>query len=686
MFDSEKQRIFPLASNPIWLNLVVVIATSIFLASVGYFLLLPAIDQAQKNAIDFQHAYAVHTKDLIDLYAKNKLESMKFLGSQILVNQKDPSSVDKLVQLFFNSRTDFLTVEVYDLKGTPIVNLTRDSSASGFANVVAVDSIFFSKALSDDIYFSPVYHTDKGPVIKVSAPLQQNGQTEAVMISEINLSLLQQIANTPVIENGKVYITDQNGTLIADPDPQRASSGIDLKYREIVQRLVSGEEVIPQSSYKNENGIKTLASGLKVPVTDWNVVVEQSEQEAFSQKNQTILATGAFTLGSFVLIALLLIGAIRLNSTLISLRHEEKKLLGEKDKLSLTLSAITDGVIAVDLSRNIIIFNRAAEKLTGYHVGEVLGKNIDDVIKVFDRGEGQIPSSVYCPISLNTTEEGIIYSRNDLKIITNTKEAFVNMLSGQIKESTESNLGSILTLHNVSQERQLEEMKLDFVSMAAHELRTPLTAIKGYVYIFIKDYMKQMNEKQATMLQRLSISAQKLSTLVENLLSISRIESGSLTVNLQPTDWIESVKSTILEVEPQIKDKKLEFTADLPQFLPKVYVDPLRIEEVLSNLLTNAVSYTAPGGKVRVWVEQQGQEIITHVSDTGEGIPEEALPHIFTKFFRVSGSLEQGSKGTGLGLYIAKSIINMHHGRVWVQSEFGKGSTFSFALPVFKQG
>lgn len=373
------------------------------------------------------------------------------------------------------------------------------------------------------------------------------------------------------------------------------------------------------------------------------------------------------------------------NAILYKVLSKDKMLISaERKKLAVTISAITDGVIAVSLDRKIIIFNNAAEKLTGYLLADVLGKTIDDVIKVFD-GDLEVMPLNYCPIGIGN-KEGVVFRKSGLKII-GKKEAFVNLIAGQIPEGLENNLGCILTLHDVTEEQELEKMKLDFVSMAAHELRTPLTAIKGYLYLYLKEYESTLDKKQNSILQRINISAQRLSALIENLLNISKIEKGNFTLNLVPVDWIKSINLLLRELNEEAKDKGVEITISLPdEALPRVYVDSLRINEVMSNLLSNAIHYTNSGGKIKISVERKGSEIITHVADTGQGIPEEAIPHLFTKFFKISGPLEQGSKGTGLGLYIAKSIIDMHHGRIWVESKLGQGSTFSFSLPVYTGG
>lgn len=375
----------------------------------------------------------------------------------------------------------------------------------------------------------------------------------------------------------------------------------------------------------------------------------------------------------------------KLNTTIKSLQEAQLATTVERNKLSVILSGITDAVIAVNTKSEITTFNKAAEELTGYTSSEILGKSLGEVCKLFDSKE-ELPLSLYSPSNTDSFE-GVVFNRNNLKLVgKDNKESFVNIISSQIREGSEVNLGCILTLHDVGKEKQLEDMKLDFVSMAAHELRTPLTSLKGYLYVFLRDYKQNMDEKQHTIINRVNIATQRIVSLMENLLNVTRIEKGALTIHLENVDWVENVKEVINELIDQAKDKKMDFVFEEPtEEISQIMVDRFRINEVLSNLISNAINYTQPGGKIRVWIEKKDSDIVTHISDSGEGIPAQAIPHLFTKFFRVSGKLEQGSKGTGLGLYIAKSIVDMHKGKIWVESVFGKGSTFSFSLPLYRQ-
>lgn len=366
------------------------------------------------------------------------------------------------------------------------------------------------------------------------------------------------------------------------------------------------------------------------------------------------------------------------------LEKEKQAISGERNKLAIILYGITDAVIALDLNRRVIIFNKSAQNLTGYSEKEIVGKPLTDFIKIYDK-EREVSLDEYCPVKRDGFE-GTIFNKPSLKLISkNQKVNFINLITGQIAEGLSTNLGAILTLHDVTYEKELEEMKLDFVTMAAHELRTPLTSIRDYLSVFIQENLSKFSNEQKMFLNRISISTQQLMSLVENLLSVSRVERGVFTINREPADWISIVRQVTADLNTRAVERKLKLTLFVPNKpLPKVLADKLRIGEVVSNLVSNAITYTPAGGKINVWLEQLGDFIITHVQDTGEGIPKEALPHLFTKFFRVSGKLEQGSKGTGLGLYISKSIIDMHQGRIWVESELGKGSTFSFSLPITK--
>ncbi len=377
-----------------------------------------------------------------------------------------------------------------------------------------------------------------------------------------------------------------------------------------------------------------------------------------------------------------LVGFVLLAADMREMKKLVYNLVAERNKLSITLSGVSEGVFVVDKEGIVTFINQAAEKIFNVRESDVLGKRADEIFNIND-DDGKILMEYFFPKE-QLSKDMVTFSRNGVKIERSDGQlVYVNLIAANIVESEGVNLGAIVTMHDVSKEKDLEEMKLDFVSMAAHELRTPLTSIRGYLSVLQEETKDQLSPELVSFLDKAFISSTQLAALVENLLSVSRIERGSLQIQSQITPWEPLVEEAFSNFLPQAKERKVTLTYVKPKSaLPFVLVDKFRISEVVSNLVSNALNYTPAGGSVEISLESNKEEVITHVADTGPGIPSVALPKLFTKFFRVSGVLEQGSKGTGLGLYISKAIVDMHKGRIWVESELGKGSRFSFSVPV----
>src|SRR3989338_903212 len=359
-----------------------------------------------------------------------------------------------------------------------------------------------------------------------------------------------------------------------------------------------------------------------------------------------------------------------------SLEREKDIAIAKESKLSEVLSSIVDGVIALDFNKNIILSNKAAEELTGYGEQELQGQSIDRLIHLFD-GQEEVISKAYCQTSFNKS----------VKLIgKNGKQAGINLLSSRSNQTVQTNLSCVLILHDLSKEEELERMKLDFVSMASHELITPLTSIIGYLSVFVSENKGKITKEELKLVERSLASSQQLFNLVQNLLNVNKIERDQMSVSIEILDYSPILSKAVEELKNQAGLKNIVLALDITSApLPKILGDRMRIEEVITNLINNAVSYTNPGGKVEVTVSTSPNEVTTTVADNGVGIPKEALPHLFNKFFRVSNSSQQMSKGTGLGLYITKSIIEKLNGKIWVESEFGKGSKFTFTLPLTSQ-
>ena len=369
-----------------------------------------------------------------------------------------------------------------------------------------------------------------------------------------------------------------------------------------------------------------------------------------------------------------------------SVSKQTLDLAAEKDVLKVTLYNTSDGVFALDKDGKVITFNKKMEELTGFSSDEAKGKPSDEIVRLFD-DTFPLDSTKYSPVVDNITERNV-YSNNKVTLVSKTgTKRYVRMVSAALNEPAEKNLGSIVTLTDITKEIELEDMKIDFVSIAAHELRTPLTSIRGYLELLNSKLGTTLDAESQTYLEKVTVSADQLHILIENLLNISRIEKGSLILNKKP-EKIEAAITYVLSNFAAIAGQAnvtLNYIPPKAQ-MPDVFVDHTMIVEVLSNLVDNAIKYNKKDGSITITTELTDDKVITYVKDTGVGIAAESLPHIFKKFYRTStNALTQGRKGTGLGLFISKQIVELHGGQITLTSVQGEGTTFSFTLPVFKE-
>jgi signal transduction histidine kinase len=236
--------------------------------------------------------------------------------------------------------------------------------------------------------------------------------------------------------------------------------------------------------------------------------------------------------------------------------------------------------------------------------------------------------------------------------------------------------------------KQLDVMKNEFVSVASHELRTPMTAIKSYLWMALEDKGGPLNEKQRYYVQRGYNSVDRLIRLVNDMLNISRIEAGRITIQLQEIDLEKLAQEVVDEVMPRAQEVGVSVAITKHEKLPNVLADPDKLKEVFFNLLGNSLKFTPKGGQVTVQFTLKDDLIETEITDTGAGIEADDIGKLFQKFGLIAGSYatNQPAMGTGLGLFICKSIIELHQGKIWADSEGrGKGATFTFQLKKFNK-
>jgi len=233
----------------------------------------------------------------------------------------------------------------------------------------------------------------------------------------------------------------------------------------------------------------------------------------------------------------------------------------------------------------------------------------------------------------------------------------------------------------VTREREIDKIKTEFISLASHQLRTPLTSIRWFTEMLLSTDVGKINKQQREFLESSYQSTIRMNDLVNALLNISRIESARLAVTPEPTDPVLLSKEILNNLKPLAAEKKHQITFTKPKGLPLVKTDPKLLKEILSNLLSNSIKYTPEKGKINLTISVKGPNVLFQVKDNGLGIPKVQQNRVFNKFFRGENIVKIDTKGTGLGLYIVKKLVETLQGKVWFESEENKGTTFSFTIP-----
>ncbi|HBU69558.1 MAG TPA: hypothetical protein DEE98_04145 [Elusimicrobia bacterium] len=329
-----------------------------------------------------------------------------------------------------------------------------------------------------------------------------------------------------------------------------------------------------------------------------------------------------------------------------------------------------DPIIIFDDKMQIKNWNMGAELTFGYKESEVLGKGVD-LLLVDEKTKG-----------LEQLKEKGFIKNYVMKWKNRAGEPIYVNITASFLESGEI----FAILRDITQEKRIDQMKTDFVSNVSHELRTPLTSIKGAVELVLSGAEGELTDSQKEMLKIVENNALRLIKLISDLLDLSKIEAGKTEMDIKPYNVAEIVKGTVKEMLPIGFKKKIEIVYKGPDFLPRIFCDKNMIKQVIVNLLGNAVKFTPENGVVTVRVEEENKDIKISVSDTGMGISKEDYAKLFERFQQIDSSSTRVYGGTGLGLAISKSIILAHKGRIWVESELGKGSVFSFVLPKAKDG
>jgi PAS domain S-box-containing protein len=349
------------------------------------------------------------------------------------------------------------------------------------------------------------------------------------------------------------------------------------------------------------------------------------------------------------------------------------KLMMAQQTTEAAIDSLYDPIIVTDGEGLVTKLNPAAEEIfgsqnenTGKHIGEV-ARDLRIAGAVAEAIESQRP----------VAGEGM---SSVLPLAVDGSERAFRLRTTPMRDNGSHLLGAVTLLEDITHLREIDRLKSEFIATASHELRTPLTSVQMGVHLLLEGAAGELNDKQAEVLSACREDCERLDKLMRDLLDLSRIEAGESQPALKTVKTREFIVNATEDLRPQVESKGLTFNIVVPVGLPDVFIDRSQIERVLANLVVNAIRYTKQG-EIQIGAEPRGSYVAISVSDTGTGILQEYLPHIFEKFVQVPGA---STGGAGLGLAISRLIVEGHGGQISVQSELGHGSTFTFTLPVIR--
>ena len=537
--------------------------------------------------------------------------------------------------------------------------------------------------------------------------------SEARIIADVIKPELESTLSTPnfdaqakhwaAIVEARVTIIAPDGTVWGESDEDRALMGNHSDRPEVIQALANGTG--SSSRYSQTLGVTMMYTA--VTATDNQKILAvvrvalplQQVSANITRLQRVLIVATLLVTGVAVLLAILIAGRIsrpvreltRSAWQIASSQDNDQPVPSGKDEVSqltqvfdimsarlgaefndleaqrATLDAVlqkmTDGVLIVNEEGEVQLLNPAVSKMFSISFPTAIHRPLIEVVRHHQ------PVELWQRCQANGGTQTVDFDLGNRLYLHGIATSLSPVLPGSI----------LLLFQDLTHQRRIETMRRDFISNVSHELRTPLASLKALTETLQTGAMQDPAAAQR-FLGQMETEVDSLSLMVNELLELSRIESGRVPLNFAPTRPIDIVNPACERLHLQLERARLSLTIVCPDDLPEVKADASRVQQVLVNLIHNAIKFTAPGGQIVVGATQQDYEAKFLVSDTGIGITEEDLPRIFERFYKVDRS--RATSGTGLGLAIARHLVEAHGGRIWAESEVGKGSTFYFTIPL----
>ena len=343
-----------------------------------------------------------------------------------------------------------------------------------------------------------------------------------------------------------------------------------------------------------------------------------------------------------------------------------------------------DAVIALDQHFQVRYLNAAGSDTIGWPSKEAIGRTCSEVLKCRNLNRLVLCGTSSCPLTKVLQRKESL--PNEELIIGVEPGHSCEVSTSVTRVEGDDDLYAIFMARDMGAVKVASQVRANFVSMVSHELRTPLNSVHGFIDLLLQGHMGELNEEQHIYLGYAEEGVQQLISIVEDILFMTRSDSGQFDIKQQEVNMHVLARQVVNSLKPQSLKAGVEIRKDIPSPTPVIYADPQRMKQVLNNLVTNAIKFTPPGGTVIIQARQQDDEFVrVSVADTGCGIAPEDKPHVFERFYQSNNSQQSKVGGYGLGLAIAKLIVEQHGGKISFESEVNEGTTFSFTVPLYRR-
>lgn len=698
-----------------------------------------AKQQLLHSAINRQQIIAADTSNKVDNYLTNKINAVVLLSQSISAKNLDSQKIRQNMALTIHFDKSISELSLLNSSGKQTIVFDQNGLINKRSDLSSSDAFKAAQFLLGNPFIGSVeYNSKDEPTVNVAVPIypsnfaenlgnlpkanfsqySKDAELQGVLVAKYNISeLWQSVLSTKIGKGGYAYVVDGLGFLVAHPDRQFLKDNKKIANVAAVRNYIGGN--LETKETLSETGQKVVSTPSKAKSHNWAVIVEEPTSSIFSTTNSYI-RLAIFIIVSAELVVILLgllfrkqlINPIRKLSTgakhfgegnfdytidirtrdelqdlaqtfnkmssdikqlVNNLQSKNDTLLVEQTKLNSIISSVSDGIIALNEDQQIISANPPAAALIKKKPKDIYGHNLSSLF-AWER------DSVHFTPELKKSG---VYQYTNVVLPRGTDYLYLDLLI-TVLDRQDSDVRAIISIHDQTKARELDYMKLDFVAIAAHELRTPLTVIQGYLNLLRESAVRQLSIYNIENLQKAVTGSMQLKDLINKLLSISKIERGKFDVSFSKMNLTKLVENTVNEQLANASQKKqrLEFH-NYGQHIIYVPGDENAITEVINNLINNALKYSDEHAHVKVNVKPVENEVRVEIIDNGPGIPTQLRSRLFTKFYRAERSITAGTRGTGLGLYISKIIVERHNGKIGVEPDAGHGSTFYFTLPVY---